>query len=213
MHANEVAVGAVVLLDEARRPPQALAPRLFVPLPHDAAPIACEPPPRAERQPFVDTDPEAFGALRDGLAVPADVEDGGHAAAQQLRHREIDARERALCVLRAVAHRQVFEEPRIPELRAAAVLDERAVERRAAEVRVRADESGGEHTVARIDRLVHVSVEARADVEDGFALDDDHAVAQQPVLLAVERDDPPGANRRAAGGGAHGPRSVPSSRR
>ena len=51
--ADEIPVRAVVLLDEARGAPEAFASRLFVPLPHDAAPVAREPPPGAERESLV----------------------------------------------------------------------------------------------------------------------------------------------------------------
>jgi hypothetical protein len=43
--------------------------------------------------------------------VTTDVEHGGDSAAQQLGHREVDAGERALEILRAIAHRQVLEQP------------------------------------------------------------------------------------------------------
>jgi hypothetical protein len=69
------------------------------------------------------------GALDHVLAEGADLHHGCHAAAQELGHREIDAGPAPFLVLRLAAHRQHLEEPRVPELRVAAVLDERPVER------------------------------------------------------------------------------------
>src|SRR5205823_376521 len=105
-----------------------------------AAPVAREPPPGAERESLVHAQADTLGALGDRIRLAADVENGCDAAAQELGHREVDAGERRLLVLRAVAHRQELEQARVPELRAPAVFDERAIERRAAEMRVRADE-------------------------------------------------------------------------
>ena len=119
---------------------------------------------------------------------------GGDAAPEQLGHREVDAGAARLLVLGPAADRQHLEEARVPELRAAAVLDERAVERRAAEVGVGGDQAGRDDAVGRVDRLVDRAVEARADVEDAVALDHDHAVPEQAVAAAVEGDDPAGPN-------------------
>src|SRR5438067_925066 len=100
-------------------------------------------------------------------------------------------------VLRLAAHGQHLEEARVPELRAAAVLDERAVERRAGDVGVGGDEARRQHAVARVERLVRGALERAADVDDARALDENDAVAQQAVTAAVEGDDPAGADRGA----------------
>jgi hypothetical protein len=203
-------VRAVVLFHEARGLSQARLPGRLVPFPRDPLAVAREPAAGAEREAFVHAQPELLGALGHVLALAADVEHGRDAAPEQLGHGEVDARPGALFVLRAVANGQVLEESRVPELRAAAVLDERAIERRAAEVRMRADEARGEDAVARVHGLVDRSVGAGTHVDDGLAFDHHHAVAEQAVAVAVERNDPSGFDRGAADGGGHGPRSVPS---
>src|SRR5439155_1017302 len=104
-----------------------------------------------------------------------------------------------LLVLRLAADGQHLEQPRVPELRAAAVLDERAIEGRAGDVRVGGDESRGQHAVARVQRLVDLPLAAAADVNDAVALHDDHAIAQQAVTAAVEGDDPARSDRDAPG--------------
>src|SRR5437867_2040455 len=104
-----------------------------------------------------------------------------------------------LLVLRLAADGQHLEQPRVPELRAAAVLDERAIEGRAGDVRVGGDESRGQHAVARVQRLVDLPLAAAADVNDAGALHDDHAIAQQAVTAAVEGDDPARSDRDAPG--------------
>ena len=109
--AHEIAVGAVVLLDELGGLSQALPPCFLVPFPDDAPPVAREPAPRAEREPFVDTQTETLRALGHRVGVAADVQHGGDTAAQQLGHREVDAGERTLEILRAIADRQVLEQP------------------------------------------------------------------------------------------------------
>jgi hypothetical protein len=58
-------------------------------------------------------------ALDHVLAERADLHHRGHAAAQQLGHREIHAGAAGLLVLRIAPHRQHLEEPRVPELRVA----------------------------------------------------------------------------------------------
>ena len=84
------------------------------------------------------------------------------------------------------AHGQHLEEPRVPELGIAPVLDERPIEGRAGDVGVGRDEAGRDDAIDGVDRLVDRPVEARAHVEDGVALDDDHAVPEQAVAAAVE---------------------------
>ena len=170
------------------------APCLLVPLPLHALAVAREPPARPERLAHVDAQAVVRRALDHVLAQRADLHHRRHAAAQQLGHREVDAGAARFLVLGLAAHRQHLEEPRVPELRVAAILDERAVERRARDVGVGRDQAGRDDAVRRVDRLVHPPVEARADVEDAVALDDDHAVPQQPVPLAVEGDDVPSPN-------------------
>ena len=104
-------MGAVVLLDELSGLAQALPSCFFVPFPDDAPPVSREPAARAEREPFVDTQTETLRALGHRVGLATDVQHGGDTAAQQLRHREVDAGERALEILRAIAHRQVLEQP------------------------------------------------------------------------------------------------------
>src|SRR2546428_260056 len=127
-----------------------------------------------------------------------DRQAGGDAAPQQVGHGEIDAGAPGLLVLRLAADGQHFEQPRVPELRAAAVLDERAIEGRARDVRVGGDESRCQHAVARVHRLVDLPLAAAADVNDAVALHDEHAIAQQAVTAAVEGDDPARSDRGAA---------------
>ena len=195
--ADEPAVGAVVLVEELHRPGEPLASRLLVPFPRHAAAVAREPAARAKRQPHVDAQPVVRGALDDVGAHGADLHAGRHPAAQQLGHREVHAGAAGRLVLRLAAHGQHLEEARVPELRAAAVLDERAVERRAGDVGVGGDEARRQHAVARVDRLVRGALERAADVDDALALDENDAVAQQAVAAAVEGDDPAGADRGA----------------
>ena len=192
-------MGSVVLLEELHGAPQPLPPGLLVPLPHDPPPVAREPAPRAEPQAHVHPQPVVRGALDDVGAQAADLQARGDAAPQQLGHGEIDAGAPGLLVLRLAADGQHLEQPRVPELRAAAVLDERAIEGRAGDVRVGGDESRGQHAVARVQRLVDLPLAAAADVNDAGALHDDHAIAQQAVTAAVEGDDPARSDRDAPG--------------
>ena len=134
--AHEVAVGAVVPLVQLDGPGEPLAALLLVPFPLDPPAVAREPAPGAEGEPHVHAQAVVRGAGGDVLAGAADLHHGGDAAAEELDHREVHARARRLLVLRRAAHRQELEEPGVVELRIAAVLDERAVERRAADVRV-----------------------------------------------------------------------------
>src|SRR5262249_41580722 len=100
-------------------------------------------------------------------------------------------------VLRRAADGQELEEPGVVELGIAAVLDERAVERRAADVRVGRDEPGCQDEVAGVDDLrlgSHRRGLARTDRDDAVALDDHGSVAQQAVSAAVEGDDVTGVD-------------------
>src|SRR5207245_3693973 len=80
----------------------------------------------------------------------------------------------------------------------AAVLDERAVERRAAYVGVGADEPRRQDTVAGVHPLVGRALVGPADVHDAVALEHHLPVAQDAVLPPVERDDPARPNRESA---------------
>ena len=60
---------------------------------------------------------------------------------------------------------------------------------------VGADEPRRQHAVARIDRLVHGALEARAHVHDAIALHHHDAVAEQAVAPPVEGDDPAGPDQ------------------
>jgi len=195
--AHEVAVRAVVALVELDRSREPLPTLLLVPLPLDPPAVAREPAPGAEGQPHVDAQAEIRGARDDVLTGAADLHDGGDAAAQELGHREIDASPRRILVLRRAADRQELEEPGVIELGIAAVLDERAVERRAADVRVGRDEPGRQDEVAGVDDLRVGSDRRglpRADRDDAVALDDHGSVAQQAVSAAVEGDDVTGVD-------------------
>ena len=166
-----------MLLEELHGTGQALAARLLVPLPHHAAPVGREPAARPEREPHVHPQPIVRGTLDDVGTEAADLRARRDAAAEKLGHGKIHAGAPGRLVLRLAADGKHLEQPRVPELRAAAVLDEGAVERRAGDVRVRGDEPGGQHAVARVDRLVRRAVERTADVYDTLALEHDHAVA------------------------------------
>ena len=157
--ANQTAVCAVVAVVEGQRPREPLAAALLVPLPVDAPAVLREPAARAEREPEVDAEAEVRRALDDVLAELADLEHGGHAAPEQLGHREVDAGAAGRLVLGAVADRQRLEEARVVELGPPRVLDERPVERRARDVRVGRDETGREHPVAGVDGLVDLALE------------------------------------------------------
>src|SRR5207253_5858873 len=189
--ADEVTVGAVVPLVELDRPGEALAALLLVPLPLDPPAVAREPAAGAEGEAHVHAQAEVRGACDDVLAGAADLHHRRHAAAKQLGHREVDARPRGFLVLRRAADRQELEEAGVEELRVAAVLEERAVERRAADVGVRRDEPGRQDRVAGVDGL-EVGPDgrgtSRADRDDTVAVDDDDAVPQQAVSAAVEGD-------------------------
>ena len=122
--ADPIAVGAVpalVQLDGVGEPAPSL---LLVPLPLDAPPVAGQPAARAEGEADVDAQPEVAGTGGDVLAGAADLHHRGHAAPQQLGHREVDTGVRRLVVLRGAAHRQELEEPGVEELWVAAVFDE-----------------------------------------------------------------------------------------
>src|SRR5262249_10872145 len=113
------------------------------------------------------------------------------AAAEELDHREVDARAGRLLVLRRAADRQELEEAGVVELRVAAVLDERAGERRAADVRMGREEPGREDGVAGVGDLDAARGRrglARPERNDAVAVDDDGAVAEQAVTAAVEGD-------------------------
>src|SRR6185503_7456047 len=138
---HEAAVGAVVALVERDGALEARPPVLLVPLPLHTLAVTREPPARPERLPYVDAQAVVRRALDHVLAERADLHHGRHAAAQELRHREIDAGPAPFLVLRLAAHRQHLEESRVPELWVAAVLDERPVERRPADVSVGRDQS------------------------------------------------------------------------
>src|SRR5262249_58325115 len=101
---------------------------LLVPLPLDPPAIAREPAAGAEREAHVDPQAEVAGARHDVLAGAADLHHGGDAAAEQLDHREVDARAGRLLVLRRAADRQELEEAGVVELPIAASLAERAVD-------------------------------------------------------------------------------------
>src|SRR5262249_43581574 len=164
---------------------------LLVPLPLDPPAIAREPAAGAEGESHVDAQAEVAGARDDVLAGAADLHHGGDAAAEELDHREVDARAGRLLVLRRAADRQQLEEAGVVELRVAAVLDERAVERRAADVRVGRDEPGRQDRVSGIDDLDVAHGRrgaARPERNDAVAVDDDGAVAEQAVAAAVEGD-------------------------
>jgi hypothetical protein len=132
------------------------------------------------------------GALDHIVAQAADLHARRDAPAQQLGHREIDAGPAGVLVLGLAADRQHLEESRVPELRAAAILDERAVERRASDVSVGGDEPGREDAITSVDGLVDVALERAADVDDALALHDHDPVAEETVAGAVEGDDPAG---------------------
>src|SRR5262249_26533149 len=75
------------------------------------------------------------------------------------------------------------------------VLDEGAIEGRAADVGVGGDEPGREDAIGGVHRLVDAAVEARPHVEDAVTLDHHHAVSEESVATAVEGDDVAGAGR------------------
>jgi hypothetical protein len=54
---------------------------------------------------------------------------------------------------------------------------------------VSVDEARRHHPVARVDDQIDAAFEALPDVQDAIPLDDDAAVAQQPVLASLERHD------------------------
>ena len=112
-------------------------------------------PPGAERLAHVHAHPVVRRALDHVLAERADLHHRGDAAAQHLGHREVDAGAARLLVLGLGAHGQHLEQPRVPELRVAAVLDERPVERRAGDVGVGRDQPRRDDAVRRLDGLVH----------------------------------------------------------
>src|SRR5439155_16939522 len=178
-------------LVELDRPGEALAALLLVPLPLDPPTVAREPAAGAKGEAHVHAQAEVRGACDDVLAGAADLHHRRHAAAKQLGDREVDARPRGFLVLRRAADRQELEEAGVEELRVAAVLEERAVERRAANVGVRRDELGSQDRVAGVDRL-EVGPDgrgtSRADREDKVAVDDEDAVTQLAVSSAVEGD-------------------------
>ena len=185
-------VPATVEVDGALEP---LAALLLVPLPFHALAVLGQPPPRPEGLAHVDAKAVVRSTLDDIVAEGADLHHRGDTAAQELGHGEIHAGPSRLLVLRLAPHGQHLEEPRVPELRVAAVLDEGAVERRAADVRVRGDEPGREDAVGGVHRLVHAPVEAGPHVEDAVALDDHHAVAQEAMAPPVEGDHVASPNR------------------
>src|SRR5439155_10603366 len=96
--ANQIAVGAVPALVQLDRVGQPAPPLLLVPLPLHASAVAREPAARAEGETHVDAQTEVTGAGGHVLAGAADLHHGGHAAPQQLGHREVDARPRRLLV-------------------------------------------------------------------------------------------------------------------
>src|SRR5262244_1179224 len=188
---HEVAVGAVVPLVELDGTGEALPTLLLVPFPFHSPAVAREPATGTERESHVDAQAEVAGARHDVLAGATDLPHGRDAAAEERDHREVDARAGRFLVLRRAADRQELEEAGVVELRVAAVLDERAVERRAADVRVGRDESGCQHRVAGIDGLDVAAARRRLpwpDRDDAVAVDDHCAVAEQAVAAAVESD-------------------------
>ena len=201
--ADQPAVGAVEAVVEGQRPREPLAAPLLVPLPVDAPAVLREPAPRSEGQRAVDAEAEVRGALGHVLAELADLEHRGHAAPEQLGHREVDAGAAGRVVLRAVSDRQGLEETGVVELGPPGVLDERPVERGARDVRVGGDEAGREHTVARVDGLVGLAPERRprADVHDPVPLEDDRAVPEKTMTAALEGDHVAGVDQGAARGG------------
>ena len=182
---HEPAVGAVVALVERERPREALPATRLVPLPLDPPAVRREPATRAERQAEVDAEAEVPRPLDDVIAHLADLEHRGHAAPEQLGHREVDAGAARRLVLGAVADRQRLEEARVVELGPSRVLDERAVERRARDVGVGRDETGGQHAVARRPRSRRLAPRRRARRRGC--------------------DRPPGRPRRSGGGGGRWP--------
>jgi hypothetical protein len=196
--ADEAAVGPVGARVEREGALETLPPLRLVPLPHYAPPVAREPAAGAEREPQVHAQPVARGALDHLLAEPADLHDGRDPAPQQLGHREIDAGTAGLLVLSPAPDREHLEQARVPELRATAILDERAVERGAPEVGVGGDEARREHAVGGVDGLVRRPLEPRPHVEDPVSFEHDHAVAQQAVAAPIEGDDPAGPDGDAS---------------
>jgi hypothetical protein len=174
-------VGAVVALVELDGPGEPLASLLLVPFPLDPPAVAREPAPGAEGEAHVHAQTVVRRAGRDVLAGAPDLHHRGHAAAEELDHREIHARARRLLVLRRAADRQELEEAGVEELGVAAVLDERAVERGAADVRVGRDQPGCQDRVAGVDGL-DVGPGRRglsgSDGDDAVAFDDHGTVAQ-----------------------------------
>ena len=116
----------------------------------------------------VGPDPEPFGLGDDLVAVRADLDDGGRAGAQQLRHREGDAGAVGGIVGGGRAGREVFEQAGEVELTAAPVLDEALVERRFVQVGVGVDQPRREDFASGIQHLVDRLIETacRADVDD-----------------------------------------------
>ena len=198
--ADQTAVGAVEAVVKGQRPREPLTPALLVPLPVDAPTVLREPPSRAEGEPEGDAEAEVRRALDHVLAELADLEHGGHSAAEQLGHREVDAGAAGRLVLGAVSDRQRLEEARVVELGPSRVLDERPVERGARDVRVGRDEAGREHAIAGVDGLVDLALERglRADVHDPVALEDDRAVPEEPMAAAIEGDHVTGVDQDAA---------------
>ena len=114
--ADEAPVRAVPAVVERQRPRQSLASAVLVPLPVDTSAVLREPPSRSEGEPEVHPEADVPRALQDVVSELADLQHGRDASAEQLGHREIDARAARRLVLGAVADRQGLEESRAVEL-------------------------------------------------------------------------------------------------
>ena len=182
---------AIDALDELHRPPEARFARLLVPLVLHLLAVARQPAPGAVAIGDVGAHAAALGGGGGVVALAADLHHRRRARADQFGHRVVNRGVARRLVNRRRAHRQHLGEAGHRELPPPAILDERFVERRLAQMRVRVDEPRRDDLVARVDDAVHLPAECPAHMDDLIALDDDAPVLQDamPALL-IGHDHP-----------------------
>ena len=187
---------AIDALDELDRPPETRLARFLVPLVLHLLAVARQPAPGAVAVGDVGAHAAALGGSGGVIALAADLHHRRRARADQFGHRVVDRGMARRLVDRRAAHRQHLGEAGHGELPPPAILDERLVERRLAQVRMRVDESRRDDLIARIDDAVHLPAECPPDMDNLVALDNDAAVLKDAMRALLIGHDHPAVDTR-----------------